>query len=328
MTKSNFISGKSERYRAWGAAAGVATITALGIAGCGLVASPLDRGRQALAEGDLETAKTQLSNAIERDENPPLALAYRCMVHDMLGDQTAAVRDCTAALEAAGDGPIDGITRHEILNNRAVARIGLRDYDGALEDLDQALDLEPDYAEAYANRGRVHTTEQRYEEAIRDLDRAIELNPEMSQAFGNRGYAYQSLGDDVNAIADYTRAIEIDDNYEAYYNRATINYALGNFREAYLDYRAVAREAGEGSYLGHVSKTQAEVLALMPGVADEGEATQGSGDGEELSEDPEQGTGDASSAPAEVIDGGPGDGHGESTGDGEDDAQGTTGTDG
>ncbi len=37
-------------------------------------------------------------------------------------------------------------------NNRGVARIKLKDYTGAIEDLNQALQIEPNFLQAYLNR--------------------------------------------------------------------------------------------------------------------------------------------------------------------------------
>ena len=43
-------------------------------------------------------------------------------------------------------------------------------------------------------------------------NRAIELDPDLAEAYSNRGHTYHDLGDYEQAIADYNRAIEL---YEA-----------------------------------------------------------------------------------------------------------------
>ena len=49
---------------------------------------------------------------------------------------------------------------------------------------------------------------------------AIELNPNDAEAYNNRGVAYSNKGDYDRAIADYTKAIELNPDYvEAYSNR-------------------------------------------------------------------------------------------------------------
>lgn len=242
---------------------------AVSSAGCGLVGGSMARGQRAMDAGDYEAAVLQYGRAIQAGDSLPLAHANRCIALDTLQRHEEAVADCTASLEAAEGVAVEaeGYERKVVLNNRAVALLSLRRYEEAIADLNQAIELDPDYAEAFANRGQAAIGEQRYEEAIADLDHAIELNGSLSQAFGNRGFAWQQLGKDVEAIADYTRAIEIDNNPEAYFNRASIRYALGRFEEAYADYKAVL-EYGPGTYRAFVAETQVNVLGLLPSVQD------------------------------------------------------------
>ena len=53
------------------------------------------------------------------------------------------------------------------------------DYSGAIADYDRAIELNPDYVEAYNNRGCLLSPSwSDYEGAIANCDRAIELNPD------------------------------------------------------------------------------------------------------------------------------------------------------
>ena len=55
---------------------------------------------------------------------------------------------------------------------------------------------------------------------MQTLTKAIELNPNYAKAYYNRGIAKFDLQDYKGAIADYTKAIELNPNYaKAYYNR-------------------------------------------------------------------------------------------------------------
>lgn len=47
------------------------------------------------------------------------------------------------------------------------------------------------------------------EEAIADFSRAIELNPDYALAYGNRGVAYQGLQRYRESLSDLNRAIEL-----------------------------------------------------------------------------------------------------------------------
>ena len=73
--------------------------------------------------------------------------------------------------------------------------------------LDRAIDLNPDFADAYSNLGLVYERKGDHEEAIKNFDRAIDLNPNDVAAYNNRGIAYGRKGDYEKAITDYTKAI-------------------------------------------------------------------------------------------------------------------------
>ena len=53
--------------------------------------------------------------------------------------------------------------------------------------------------------------------AIEDYDKAIELDPNDAEAYNDRGSSYHRLGQNERAIEDYDEAIKLDpDNAEAY----------------------------------------------------------------------------------------------------------------
>jgi lipoprotein NlpI len=54
--------------------------------------------------------------------------------------------------------------------------------DRAVADFDQAIELRPDYAEAFNDRGIVHSTKGNHGRAIEDYDEAIKLKPDYTDA--------------------------------------------------------------------------------------------------------------------------------------------------
>ena len=105
-------------------------------------------------------------------------------------------------------------------SNRGAAYQIKRDFDCAIEDYNKAIALDPDYAQAYSNRGNAHFKKGGIDKAIADCNKAIELDPELAQAYYNRGVAYQTKGDFDRAIEDYNKAIKIDPELtQAYHNR-------------------------------------------------------------------------------------------------------------
>jgi tetratricopeptide (TPR) repeat protein len=64
-------------------------------------------------------------------------------------------------------------------------------------------------AEAYNNRGRCHLDDRSFEEAIADFNSAIDMQPNYAAAFFNRGRAYQAVGEAALAQSDMKRAYEL-----------------------------------------------------------------------------------------------------------------------
>ena len=93
-------------------------------------------------------------------------------------------------------------------------------YDDAITHYTEAVRLNPEYAEAYYNRGKAYDDKEEFDRAIQDLDKAIDLNPKYAEAYYNRGKAYDDKEEFDRAIQDYNKAIDLNPKYaEAYYNR-------------------------------------------------------------------------------------------------------------
>lgn len=251
-------------------AAVAAAALALAATGCGALRNPMITGQKYLAEGNYERALMQFDRAIAKDQDLPFAYANRCIANDALTYHDEAIGDCTKSLELAGDTPPEGYHRYEVLNNRAVAFINVRRRDEARKDLDEALALKPDYAEAIANIGRLYIDQDDFATAIDKLTEALKLNDTMSQAYGNRGFAYQNLGDNLKAVADYDKAISIDNNISAWQNRGMLNYTLGRFDAAYSDFQSILRLADKNSEAYYMASAQVQLLESRPtGRADD-----------------------------------------------------------
>ena len=90
-------------------------------------------------------------------------------------------------------------------------------------------------AEKHSDRGIELIEQGRYEEAIGELDEAIELNPALAVAYASRGAAHGQLGNLSHAIFDYDRAIDLDPSSAAYANRGQAYSDLGNIQHAVSD---------------------------------------------------------------------------------------------
>lgn len=91
----------------------------------------------------------------------------------------------------------------------------LNDYQLILADLNKAIDLAPDFAYSYYNRGNVLSQLKDYRAAIVSYDEAIALEPNLAEAYYNRGLTYIFVGENARGIADLSKAGELG-LYSAY----------------------------------------------------------------------------------------------------------------
>jgi len=91
-------------------------------------------------------------------------------------------------------------------------------------------------ANAYFNRGIAYKNQRDFDRAIADYTQAIQLNPKDAKPHVNRGNVYSDKGDFDRAIADYSEAIQLDPKYAfAYLNRGLANLFTGSLAKAVTD---------------------------------------------------------------------------------------------
>jgi tetratricopeptide (TPR) repeat protein len=118
----------------------------------------------------------------------------------------------------------------------AVRQHDSKDYAGAIQSLDRALELRPDWLLAIATRADNLYHAKLYDEAIAGFDRAIQLDPKRAASYDGRGLAYSNSGRHAQAIPDYTRAIELLPGLAAAYNNRGWAYLeTGHLDEALAD---------------------------------------------------------------------------------------------
>ena len=112
----------------------------------------------------------------------------------------------------------------------------------AIQDLTKAIELRPDYADAYCFRGRAYRSQGEHDRAIQDSTKAIELKPDYAEAYYIRGAAYIIQGEHDRAIQDSTKAIELKPDYaNAYLARGAAYYSKGEYDHA-IEYLTKAIE--------------------------------------------------------------------------------------
>ncbi len=160
------------------------------------------------------------------------------------------VQGCEKFDQRDFDGAIADFTRASEIDpnftnayyNRGNAKREKGDLDGAIADYNRALELEPKYILVLDSRGSVKATKGDLDGAIADYDRSIVLDSKFAKGFADRGVAKYKKGDREGALADDNRAIKLDPTLTfAFSNRGVIRFEKGDPDGAIADYdRAIA----------------------------------------------------------------------------------------
>jgi tetratricopeptide (TPR) repeat protein len=108
------------------------------------------------------------------------------------------------------------------------------DYNMAMNDFNNALDLDRSYADALSNLGHIYVNfGNDPQRGMNYLDEALAINPQDARAYRDRGLAHAQLREFIEAVADLQQAIATDNtDYENFETLATIHLAQEQYAEA------------------------------------------------------------------------------------------------
>ena len=93
---------------------------------------------------------------------------------------------------------------------RGVQALEREDFEHAITHFTRAIELDPDFAEAYNQRAIAQFLLERYEPSIADCQRTVERMPIHFGALAGMGHCYAHLGQTEKAIESYERALEVN----------------------------------------------------------------------------------------------------------------------
>ena len=99
------------------------------------------------------------------------------------------------------------------------------EFDRALIDLGKAIEANPRFARAFAERGNVYVYRGETERALADLARALDIDPKLSRAYSVRARAFYNSGDLDRALGDVQRSVELDPKHAPSYKIRGMIYA-------------------------------------------------------------------------------------------------------
>ena len=100
-----------------------------------------------------------------------------------------------------------GPTTVASFRDRGIQRQAAGDLDGAIQDFDSALALDPNAVEVFYQRGLAKQAKRDLPGATADYTQVIVLDPKRANAFSNRGFIKQAQLDFDGALADYAHAL-------------------------------------------------------------------------------------------------------------------------
>ncbi len=135
---------------------------------------------------------------------------------DELYARLATAPDEATAAEVSG--AIEQLWQHsgsataDLLVARAAAAIEAQRRDLALKLLNAAVELQPDYAEAWNRRAYLHYLEDDYKRALGDLRRVLALEPHHYKALEGLANILQHLGEKKAALEAYDSLLKVNPN--------------------------------------------------------------------------------------------------------------------
>jgi tetratricopeptide (TPR) repeat protein len=124
-------------------------------------------------------------------------------------DPAARIAGCTALIQGNKETK-DGLAT--VYMNRGTAYAVNGDYDSAIPDYNQSLELNPNDADAYYNRGYAYGGKSQDQQALNDLDQALKLKPDYALVFQIRGSIYLRQGDYDRALHDFDELVRVAPN--------------------------------------------------------------------------------------------------------------------
>jgi tetratricopeptide (TPR) repeat protein len=106
-------------------------------------------------------------------------------------------------------------------------------YKEAIEEYKKAINVKPDYAEAYYGLGNAYEDAGMHKEAIEEYKKAINVKPDYAEAYCYSGVVYGKLGLYEDAIESFKQAIKVKPDYaDAYCNLGVAYGKSGKHQEA------------------------------------------------------------------------------------------------
>ncbi|MEC4806763.1 MAG: tetratricopeptide repeat protein [Jaaginema sp. PMC 1079.18] len=145
----------------------------------------------------------------------------------------------------SGDRPVSPPSSHQDAYDYYIKGVkqGLRNaYNQAIAHYTKAIELRPQFVEAYLRRGELYYRLGDDRAVLADCNSAIALDPQYADPYYYLARARHRLGYAQAALEAYNRTLELDpDNATAFYHRGVVQHDLGDRPQAIADIQTAAR---------------------------------------------------------------------------------------
>ena len=150
--------------------------------------------------GNFKMVKTDYSQAIQL--SPYNADAYHFRGHSLFldGDKTGALNDFTKSCELGKNDACNDA--HKLKKELPIAK-----EDTKVSGLNEKVEIAD--AARWFEKGMELSSQRDYRGAVAAFTKAIEINPEFAEAYHERGLRYQRIGDRKQSLADLKKAAQL-----------------------------------------------------------------------------------------------------------------------
>jgi tetratricopeptide (TPR) repeat protein len=176
--------------------------------------------------GELDMAMQRYVEVLRTDPQNADALYYVAVVACQEGQFEQGLELARRALDV-------GRPQARLYNLIGQAQYRLGERLEAIKNFDQAIALDPKFADAHGNRANILVDVDMPDEALKSFDRALELNPTSGPDWLNRGALLQQMGRHAEALASLDKAVVCGaDGAAAQVNRGNALKDLGHLDAA------------------------------------------------------------------------------------------------
>ncbi len=139
--------------------------------------------------------------------------AHDCFVHAKIGKAFDGIGACDLAIKR------EALSRKDLAatyDNRGVMLDQLGHIERAAADFNMAIKIQPDLGDPYVNLGVMLIKERKYQEALTQINKGLELGMGFPHlGYYNRAVAEQMLGQYKEAYYDYKKSVELEPSFAA-----------------------------------------------------------------------------------------------------------------